>query len=167
MPIDIAQMFGIRPGEVRKIEDRDLQAEGVLIVPLKGKRGQPGKPRIYQWTPELEAVIARAKALRAEILRAKSIDYHPFLFLTPHAEPYSKDALVRVWTRTVMRAGYEPAHYHMNDIRAKTGSDVYAAGKEAADHLGHTDARTTRRVYDRLPRKIAPVIPISSKIKRG
>ena len=114
--IDIAQMFGCRPGEARGLREQDILEEGVLLTPLKGKRGQPNKPRVYTWTDELRAVIDRAKRLRAEIL-------------------------------------------------AKTGSDVYASGGEAADHLGHTDSRTTRRVYDRLPRRIAPVIPIRSQKK--
>lgn len=160
--IDIAQMFGCRPGEARGLRDEDLRDDGVLLIPLKGKRGQPQKPRIYEWIPELTAVIERAKQLRTEILRKRKQPYHPFLFLTPKGEPYTKDALVRVWSRTVVRAGYNPHAYHLNDVRAKTGSDVYASGKEAADHLGHVDSRTTRRVYDRLPRRIAPVIPISA-----
>lgn len=164
--IDIAQMFGCRPGEARGLRDDDILDDGVRLIPLKGKRGQPNKPRIYSWSDDLVQVIERSKQLRAEILAKTGKPRQPFLFLTPQGEPYNKDALVRVWSRTVERAGYDSTMYHLNDIRAKTGSDVYAAGNEAADHLGHTDSRTTRRVYDRLPRKIAPVVPISSGKRR-
>jgi integrase len=164
--IDIAQMFGCRPGEARGLRDDDILDNGVRLIPLKSKRGQPNKPRIYSWSDDLVQVIARSKQLRAEILTKTGKPDQPFLFLTPQGEPYNKDALVRVWSRTVERAGYDSTMFHLNDIRAKTGSDVYAAGNEAVDHLDHTDSRATRRVYDRLPRKIAPVVPISSGKRR-
>jgi integrase len=146
---------------VRKLTDADLKDEGVLLLPLKGKRGQPLKPRLYVWSDELLRAINRAKNERTKITKATKRP-SAFLFLTPapHGTPYTKDGLVRVWTRTVERAGYDPREYHFNDIRAKIASDLLDENK-ASKQLGHTDERTTRRVYSRKPIRVAPVIPIT------
>jgi integrase len=165
--MDIAQMFGCRPGEVRTLNEADLQEQGVLLRPLKGKRGQPQKPRLYVWTDELRMAINRAKNERAKIIKATR-RASEFIFVTPapHGTPYTKDGLVRLWTRTVERAGFDPHEYHFNDIRAKVASDMIDREEDASRQLGHTDARTTLRVYARKPTRVVPVVSITSAKKR-
>ena len=68
--------------------------------------------------------------------------------------------------RTVERAGYDPREYHFNDIRAKVASDMIDREEDASRQLGHTDARTTLRVYGRKPTRVAPVVSITSAKKR-
>ncbi len=46
--------------------------------------------------------------------------------------------------------------FHFHDLRAKSASDA-DSDQEAADRLGHGDARLTRKVYRRLPAVSQPL----------
>jgi integrase len=100
---------------------------------------------LYPASEDLTATVEAALALEPRVRR--------FIFCSRKGTRYTRDGFQSSWQRTLKRALKkkligEAFHYH--DIRAKSLSDA-ATLEEARVRAGHSDAKTTDRIYRRLP----------------
>lgn len=160
--MDLAQMTGARRGSIAAITLADIRDDGLRIVSNKTKRGATPKETVYGWTDELRAVVNRAVEVRSKRRGSGTVE-SIHLFLTNRGRPFGKSALDSQWERALERAGIERAAFHFHDIRAKSATES-GDDLDAMKRLGHTDMRTTRKVYRRRPDAVAPLRSVS---KRG
>jgi integrase len=137
--IDLLIRTGQRINDVLSIRRGDITAEGIYFHQQK-----TGAKVLVPSTPELEEVIARAKALHGNISaltllhnrRGKRPDY----------------STVKIqWDKARKAAGVENATLH--DLRAVAATVGRQQGKDATALLGHTSTRQTERyLRDRMPK---------------
>lgn len=150
--MDLCYLTGQRIGDVLKIEYGHLTQEGIFIEQQK-----TGKKLIVGWTPELRAVVERAKDANYKI---KSLRY----LLSGRAGTMRKHS--NVWRRfkTAARSvGLGDVTLH--DLRAMAGTEAERQGMDPTALLGHTDRRTTQ-IYlrDRSAKVVAgPTRPRGKK----
>jgi integrase len=134
--MDLCIRTGQRISDVLKIRRTDLDEEGIRFEQMK-----TGAKRIVPWTPELRAVVARAKGLHGNLTaltllhnrRGKTPDY----------------STVKIqWDKARKAAGIPDATLH--DLRAVAATAARKQGKDATALLGHTSpAQTARYLRDR------------------
>lgn len=139
--MDIALLAGLDEGTICKLERKHLTDEGILF-----ERGKTGKLQLVEWNDELRATIAALLKERPQLRRA--------LICNRKGQPYSPNGFQSQWQRLMRKCKKEgfTEHFHFHDLRAKSASDS-ESDQEAADRLGHSDVRLTRRVYRRLPQR--------------
>jgi integrase len=130
--VDIKYMTGIRKGDMLKLRlDQHFTPEGIdLRISKNGKRV------IYEWTPDLEEAVNRAKAIKR---RVGSF----YLFSTRSGQPYSESGFDSIWQRYMRRAlkeGILQERFREHDIRASTGS---ADPEHAQQRLGQKNKSST------------------------
>lgn len=145
--MDLALLTGLRrSGVIRLTLDSETDA-GLLVE----RPGKTTKPLLFEWTPELQAVIDRAKKLEPRIRRGRA------LLCTHGGKFYSPDGFTTNWGRLMekaVKAGVE--RFSFQDIRAKSATDDDDAARASA-RLGHSTVEITRRVYIRKPSKVSPL----------
>jgi integrase len=139
---ELARFTGQRIQDVLHIEHAHLTQEGILFDPEK-----TGKPFYAAWSPELRAVVDRAKALRSDGLMS-------FRWLLPGRsgkegpKPPDYRSVSRQWRDACTAAGVQDLHFH--DLRAMA---LTQAEREKLDPqaLGRhsTPERTKRYLRDR------------------
>lgn len=139
--MDIAYLAGIDEGTICKLERKHLTDEGILF-----ERGKTGKLQLVEWNDELRATIAALLKERPQLRRA--------LICNRKGQPYSPNGFQSQWQRLMRKCKKQgfTEHFHFHDLRAKSASDS-ESDQEAADRLGHSDVRLTRKVYRRLPQR--------------
>ena len=134
--MDLCIRTGQRIGDVLKIRRVDLLDEGIRFEQQK-----TGAKRVVAWTPELRAVVDRAKQLPGSIRgltllngrRGKAPDYR---------------TVKLQWDKAAKAAGVEDAHLH--DLRAMAATHARRQGLNPTTLLGHTSpAQTERYLRDR------------------
>ncbi|MFK4075159.1 tyrosine-type recombinase/integrase [Ectopseudomonas khazarica] len=145
--LEMCYLTGQRIGDVIAIRLADITDEGVAFTQEK-----TGAKLIVAMTPDLQDVIARAKALPRKI-RALT------LFCSRTGKPVSYDTVKMAFRELRRKTGIETVTIH--DIRAKSLTDADKEGKNAQTLGGHTDARMTARyLRGRLPKIAqAPTMP--------
>ncbi len=145
--LEMCYLTGQRIGDVIAIRLADITDEGVAFTQEK-----TGAKLIVAMTPDLQDVIARAKALPRKI-RALT------LFCSRTGKPVSYDTVKMAFRELRNKTGIETVTIH--DIRAKSLTDADKEGKNAQTLGGHTDARMTARyLRGRLPKIAqAPTMP--------
>jgi len=136
--MDICYLTGQRIGDVIKINLADITPEGILFQPEKttDKAGR-GKKLLVAMTPDIESVIARAKALHGPVTRLALFG------LKKGGAPRKYSGVADQWKSACQRAGVADAHLH--DIRAKALTDAKAQGlNPQALALHSTEAMTIR-----------------------
>lgn len=129
--MDLCYLTGQRIGDVLKIEYSHLTDEGIFIEQQK-----TGKKLIVAWTPELMAVVERAKDANYKI---KSLRY----LLSGRAGTMRKHSNVwRYFKEAARKAGLDDVTLH--DLRAMAGTEAERQGADPTALLGHTDRRTTQ-----------------------
>jgi integrase len=137
--MDICYMTGQRIGDVLAIKYDDLTEHGINFVQQK-----TGSRLTVKWSPELRAVIDRAKSLTSE----GKVATLPTGFLLrgevahKRAKPPRYTVILAQWVAACKAARVEDANLH--DIRAKSATDSERLGIDPQALLGHRDARTTR-----------------------
>ena len=133
--MDLCYLTGQRISDVLAIRQSDLTDAGISF-----RQGKTDEKLTVRWTPELRAVVERAKGLRGNIVamtllhnrRGKRPDY----------------STVKIqWSAACAKAGVVDAHLH--DLRAKSLTDAKRQGKDATALAGHRSASMTAR-YIRL-----------------
>lgn len=141
--MDLCRLTGQRIGDVLGITRAQLEQTGIRFVQQK-----TGTELVVAWTPELRAVVDRAKSLTGN--------------LAPMTLFYSRGggapAYERVWRgfqSAARQAGIEDVRPH--DLRALAATEAHAQGLDATALLGHKSARTTE-VYlrDKTPKTVTP-----------
>lgn len=135
--MDLARMTGQRRGDLLTLKREQLTDEGIVF-----QQSKTGAGVLVEWTPELQAVIARAKQLKPQIPGT-------YLLRTRGGAPYSARGFSAMWQRLMDRAVEQGvARFTFHDLRAKAASDK-ASIEEAQALLGHASSETTKRIYKR------------------
>jgi len=136
---DLAYLLGLRVSGVVTLRFNHIK-DGILsFQPPKSK-----KPITYQLSPEVEAVIERARTLPGSVRGLTVI-------CKRNGKPMNEITVSRAFFAAAKQAGIEDVRFH--DIRAKSASDDAAT---AQGRLGHSDARTTDG-YLRKPQVVFPI----------
>lgn len=166
--MDLATITTQREGDLLKLPNRDPSVyteEGIVFTPGKSKRRHPrhgkiietAKTVIVEWSPELRAVVERARRLGPDIRKT--------LICSLQGEPYTESGFRSNWHRLMTTAtqGSKTRHgeviqaavitepFTFHDLRAKSASDDDF--DEAHERLAHQDRRTTQAIYRRKPRR--------------
>lgn len=144
--MDLALLTGLRRGDILALTRANLTDEGIVVTTSK-----TGAGLILEWTPELRAVVERAKRLKPQVPGT-------YLLRTRAGRPYSAQGFSAIWKRAVTRAVEKDgiAHLTFHDLRRKSASDS-ATVQEAQARLGHSSEAVTRRFYIEKPVKVRPL----------
>lgn len=129
---DLLYLAGQRVVATLRIKLADLVSEGIRFPPFKTET-----KRIVKWTPELRAVVERAKGLRGNV---RSMVY---LLQESDGQPPKYRTIKRRFDAAVVRAGVEDAQ--MRDYRAASATEAEEQGKNPTKLLGHTTPANTTR----------------------
>jgi len=141
---EMCYLTGQRIGDVLAIRLADISPEGIAF-----KQEKTNARLLVQMTPDLEDLVARAKALPRKIRGLT-------LFCSPRGgKPVHYSSVKDAFAISCRKAGVDDASLH--DLRAKSLSDTDDQGNDAQKLGGHTDAKMTQR-YLRL-RKINVGLP--------
>ena len=119
---------GQRVMDVCTLKSEKITDEGVAF-----KQGKTGARVTVEWTTELRAAVAEARALKPNALRP------PYLW---GFKPLTYAMIYKRWRKACKAARVLDANIH--DMRAMSGTDANEQGISAQTLLGHTDSRTTR-----------------------
>jgi len=137
--MDLCYLTGQRISDVLALRMQHLGDEGIYFKAQKTENSTQVQ-FVVAWTPELKAVIERAKTLQGTVrslslLRGRS------------NKPPTYRTVVGQWWQACEAAKVEDANLH--DLRAKSLTDAKRQGKDATALAGHADERMTER-YIRL-----------------
>ncbi|MDF3933516.1 tyrosine-type recombinase/integrase [Pseudomonas citronellolis] len=149
--LEMAYLCGQRISDVLSIHLSDISPEGVAFAQQK-----TGTKLIVAMTPDLEEVIARAKALPRKVRTLT-------LFCSRAGKPVSYETVKMAFR--VLREKTGIADVTIHDIRAKSLTDADKEGKNAQTLGGHSDPKMTARyLRGRLP-KIAQAPTMPAKVR--
>ena len=144
--IDLAYLTALRRGDLMSLRLADISADGLTVTHRK-----TGARRLYQTSPGLAEVLARARKLRRRVGTL-------LLFATRDGQPYTESGWETAWRRLRERAGLPDVHFH--DLRAKSLTDAQRlGGLDYAQALGGHERRDTTEGYVRA-RETVPVRPL-------
>jgi integrase len=141
--IDLAVCMGPRRGDLLSLTRDNLTDEGIQFWNNKGQKEQ-----LIEWSDELRAIVARAKALKPQVPGR-------YLLRTRSGECYSSDGFSAIWQRLIKKhvaAGGQ--HFTFHDLRS-VAADAGTL-EEARARLGHASAGTTERFYRRGVERAKP-----------
>ena len=133
--IDLAVCTGQRRGDLLALKREQLTDEGIIF-----RQSKTGAGVLIEWSHDLQAIVARAKALSPQI----PADY---LIRKRDGRPYTEDGFSAIWQRLMakhVKAGGIRFSFH--DLRS-VSADGAATPEEARARLGHASVVTTRRHY--------------------
>lgn len=139
--MELALITGQRLSDVLAMRWDSVTKDGLLV-----KQGKTGKRLCITLSPQLKAVLKRAKNDSPYILASKGQRITHFAMGAAFRRAHNKANLADPYT--------------LHDIRAKAGSD------STGEVLGHMDTRTLHRVYKRRAAVVAPVRIIKPSNKR-
>lgn len=146
--MDLAYLTGQRPADALKMSETDIR-DGMLAV----RQGKTGTKIRMVITPELQAVIDRAKARKAHCKI-----YNTRLLVNRYGRPFGVHALSERFKAARKAAGVEGIQFR--DLRAKAATDkTEDAGdiRQAQKQLGHSSVVTTEHyVRKRRGQKVTP-----------
>jgi integrase len=142
--MELARQTALRVSDLLSLNEREnMREEGIYI-----ETGKTGKWLLFQWTPELLAIVDRARKLRGKVRSTHILS-------TQEGQRYTLSGFETLWQRLIKKAVKDEkikVRFRFNDLRAMA-ADLSA---NATELLGHDDPRTTNRVYRRAPRKVTP-----------
>lgn len=136
-----------RIGDILKIKLSDITDEGIFI-----QQGKTGKKLLLEWSDELRNCVDKIKKL------PRSNIYSFTLFCNSKGQPLVYEAFSTLWLKVMKRAladGIIKERFTFHDLRGKSASDLQNRAHASA-LLGHSDQRTTQRIYIRTPEKVRP-----------
>ncbi len=142
--IDLAVCTGQRRGDLLALKREQLTDDGIIF-----RQSKTGAGVLIEWSHDLQAIVARAKALSPQI----PADY---LIRKRDGRPYTEDGFSAIWQRLMakhVKAGGIRFSFH--DLRS-VSADGAATPEEARARLGHASVVTTRRHYLRGLTKAKP-----------
>lgn len=154
--IDMAYLTGQRISDLLRLEWSQIGRDGILFKPSKTK-GSTGASVIVGWSPKLEALVARLKALRAGRRSFGTWVFTKQQAKKGNATPgqrYTYSGAHSAWVRACERAGIETLTF--NDLRAKAlTDDEEVHGMQSARRKGahSTEQQTSDYVRHKKPQK--------------
>jgi hypothetical protein len=144
LAIDWAVMIGQRRGDLLTLTQANLREDGIYV-----EQGKTGAKLLLEYSPDVQALIARSNAMSPQIPRE-------YLIRKGNGKPYSADGFSSNWKRLMKKhtdAGGE--HFTFHDLRS-VSADGADTVEEARDRLGHKSSETTQRFYRRGVTKAKP-----------
>lgn len=143
--IDIAYLTGLRAGDVRNLTRGCLTDEGIAVTASK-----TSKAAVYTWSPELRAVIDRAKRIAPQLPGT-------FVVRNRKGRAYTASGFAALWQALMRRyAKAGGVKFQFKDIRAKNASDS-ASLAEASERLQHSTTAITAQRYMRKAARLKPL----------
>lgn len=136
--MDLCYMTLQRVSDVIGIRLSQLREDGILFEPSK-TRERTAVRVLIEWTPELRAVVARAKALR-------QVQSATHLLCTRRGTPCTYDGISAMFRRYVDKAhaaGEITEKFRLQDLRPKAATDSERAGRNPQRGLGHATRQMT------------------------
>jgi len=145
--IRLKLLTGLRRGDLLSLKVSDLQDDGIHITPRKTAHST-GKSMIIEWSDDLKFAVDQIMKLRKKILSL-------WVFHTNLGQPYIKEngtanGFDSIWQRFMKKALAKTSlaiRFTEHDLRAKVASEIEI--EHAKILLGHSDSRTTERIYRR------------------
>lgn len=137
--VELTLMTAIRESDMLNLTHRAIEPGGLRIKPRKTDASTEAE-LLFAWTPELRAVLERAKGRRT---RVGSIYLFPVKLRARAGQAYTVNTFQNVWRRYFERCGVEGLTWH--DLR-RTALNMQAqqGGKESAQTLAaHSSVVTT------------------------
>lgn len=137
--VELTLMTAIRESDMLNLTLRAVEREGLRVKPRKTDASTEAE-LLFEWTPELRAVVDRAKGRRS---RVGSVYMFPVKIRERAGQAYTVNTFQNVWRRYFERCGVEGLTWH--DLR-RTALNMRGreSGKEAAQDLaGHSSIVTT------------------------
>lgn len=147
LAMDLALLTGQRQGDLLNLKWEAVSPAGIYF-----RQGKTGKRLLVETSPELAAVLDRARKMAPQIPNV-------YVIRKRLGDPYSSEGFRAIWQRYMRRLVRSQAlreRFTFHDIRAKSVSDA-ATLNEAFERAGHTSMAMTRGVYDRGIRKVKPL----------
>jgi integrase len=143
--MEFAYLCRMRLGEVLDLKQSDITETGLLVRRKKGS-----KDNITLWSPRLEAVVKKSKAL--PMPQARPIN--PYLIRGKKGHKVTESGFNDVW-QPLMAAAVEQGieRFHFHDLKAAGISDTEGDKLQAS---GHKSAAMVNKVYDRKLAKVKP-----------
>lgn len=150
--IKLKLLTGLRRKDLLLLQMNQIQEDGIHVLPAK-TRNTSARRIVYEWSPQLRAVLAEALSARP-----CESDY---VFCTRRGKPYidedgNANGFDSMWQRFVARILAETKvteRFHEHDLRAKAASDAESL-EHASQLLAHSSTDTTQRVYRRKPVRV-------------
>ena len=141
--MDLLYLTGQRIDDVLKIKISDLPGDGLSFVQKKTKA-----KLAVRWTPELRAVVDRAKELHGKVRQVRFQDGDAYLLPAKQGKAPDYRTVRGQWEDACEAAKVEDAHLH--DIRAMSLTATQRQGQNATALAGHSsEAMTKRYLRDR------------------
>lgn len=150
-------LTGLRRGDLLRLKVDAIREDGIHVTPRKTEH-TTGKRHTIEWSDELRAAVAEAKA-------ARPVDISPYLFCNRRGGCYFDDEKETasgwdsMWQRFMDRVLAETKvteRFTEHDMRAKAASDAESL-QHAQQLLAHADSKITERVYRRKPGRVKPL----------
>jgi len=147
--VKLKLMTGLRQVDLLLLTVRNITTEGLLVTHHKTEDSS-GKTTLYEWTPELRAVINQIRAIPPTSIH---------LFKTQRGNLYFVNgryttAFNSAWARW-MKWFPKEMRFSERSIRNLVGSEDEL--HEASKRLGHADTSTTARYYRLKPTVVTPL----------
>ena len=139
--MDLCYLTGQRVSDVLGIRHADIVDDGITF-----RQQKTGNKLLVRWSPELRAVVDRAKALHGNV-RALTLLHNRLGKAPDYGTTWGQ------WKAACEAAGVSNANIH--DLRAMSGTAAEAQGLDPTKLLGHTSANQTKRY---LRAKKTPVV---------
>lgn len=138
----LALMTGMRESDLLNLSLRAIETKGIRVKPQKTETTTQVE-QFFPWTPEMKAVVDRAKARRHRI---GSLVLFPVQRRGRAGQPYTVNSFQNVWRRYFERCGVTGLTWH--DLR-RTALNMRKAesGTEAAKDMGAHSSLTTTEGY--------------------
>lgn len=157
--MDLARLTGQRLGDLLALRRDAITDDGLVVSQSKSARKRPVKLCIA-WTPALRAAVRRLETLERPFASTH-------LVTSQDGTPMTDSGWKTAWQRTMAKAlapgkdGAPPVlaeRFHFHDLRAKTVTELKAAGRDARTLSGHASDAMVEKVYDRRQlKKAAPL----------
>jgi integrase len=137
LAIDLAVMLGQRQRDLLDLRREHLTKDGIYV-----KQGKTKARVLIAWSADLEALVARAKAMAPQLPGE-------YLIRTRKGKRYTSKGFQSIWKRAMakhVKAG--GVHFTFHDLRS-VSADGAETDQEAQARLGHASVETTKRFYRR------------------
>ncbi|MHC4997119.1 MAG: tyrosine-type recombinase/integrase [Planctomycetota bacterium] len=149
---------GARYGEARQITWSDFDAFQLLVV-IRPETAKTGRRRVLPLLPDLSEELLRLRAVHEELL-GREPEAHDPIFRTPEGAAWCRPSnnVNRILQRVLEAAGIprvdsEGRRLDLHALRHTCASRMARAGAglvQAQRLLGHSDPKTTARIYTHL-----------------
>lgn len=142
-----------RPTEIRLLRDSHIDPEGrpgyIHFLPTKTE-DETGQDVYIRATPEIRAVLARARALR-QPRKIVGLRDDPFIIQTRTGDRYSKNGFYEPWRDAIDAAGYKGMNITWKDVRPYALARMEELGhdlREIQNSAVHSSVTTTEGYLD-------------------